>query len=428
MLSLDDLQWADHASLQHLTQSLAHISGPVLVLALTRSSRRDELREVFKSVGVDEIEVGALDNDACNQLIDLTLNLPIKRGRRDDMIRKSEGNPFFLEELLSIHASGRGGESPDSLVALIQGRLATLQPADRRVLRAASIFGMSAEIAAVGELLSDATGIDESARRLSDAGIVELQLGAFDPEHPPTLPGAPPRVERLSFRSTLLRDAVHNTLTDSDRALGHRVAARWLSDRGGVDPLTMAEHCELGGDNAQAASWLHFAIDQALQGGDLGGALSLIERAFRCGASGAQLGVLHLQKAEAHDWRGEFAACEESARAAMSMLEAGSDAWFRAAAELAMACGKRGRLQEFAADASVILDQCATRPCQSALIALARMVSPLTFARSAVAAATRHVRAHSFNNWVSTTCAWQVLVPPRARLSCDERGRQRSLG
>lgn len=382
LISLDDLQWADTASSTLLERSLRHSVGPALVVGLVRTAGLEDAMSVWGAMNPEVIHLSPLDENACTAMIDLALAAPLKRGRRDEMIRRSEGNPFFLEELLNMHAGGRGGESPGSLVALLQGRMSTLQPSERRLLRAASVFGMTADLTAVAELLSDSEGLDESARRLADAGVIEIQLAAVDTPRAVFGVGFAPKVERLSFRSTLLRDAVHETLTDADRALGHRVAARWLADRGGVDALTMAEHFELGGDATTAVSWLILAVDQALQGGDLAGVITLVDRAVRCGANGEQLGTLRLQQAEAHDWRGEFEACEENARAAMSLVAQGSDTWFGAVAELAMACGKLGHLQELSSIAGVVLDACNERPCPSALVAIARMVSPLTFARS----------------------------------------------
>ncbi|WP_437929870.1 hypothetical protein WMF37_11630 [Sorangium sp. So ce291] len=57
------------------------------------------------------------------------------------IVRLSEGNAFYLEELIRWTAEGKGSVMPETVVAMVESRLAALDEEARRLLRAASIFG-----------------------------------------------------------------------------------------------------------------------------------------------------------------------------------------------------------------------------------------------------------------------------------------------
>ena len=57
------------------------------------------------------------------------------------IVARAAGNAFYLEELIRAVAEGRGQELPETVLAMVQARFDALGPDDRRILRAASIFG-----------------------------------------------------------------------------------------------------------------------------------------------------------------------------------------------------------------------------------------------------------------------------------------------
>src|SRR5262249_45150319 len=133
--------------------------------------------------------------------------------------------------------------------------------------------------------------------------------------------------EIFAFRHAIVRDAAYAMLTDEDRAVGHALAGAWLEASGVDDALLLAEHFERGGQPAKALGWYHRAVEQALEGPDLEGALARAERAVACGAEGEVRGALRILQGEAHAWRDEAAAAARCCEEAMAVLPRGSALW-----------------------------------------------------------------------------------------------------
>jgi tetratricopeptide (TPR) repeat protein len=241
------------------------------------------------------------------------------------IFERSAGNAFFLEELVRAEAEGRGGELPDTVLAVMQSRLATLDPEARRVLRAGSLFGEVFWRGAVAPLLGLSPRAPPLLERLAELERREWISRIPDPKY-----GGE---DEYAFRHALVREAAYEMLTGDDRALGHRLAGGWLEGAGERDAMTLARHFDRGGDLERAAGWYRTAAMQALEGNDLAGAAARVDRGIACGASGALLGELCLIRAEAHRWQGSFAEGAEWAVRAQEALPKGSEGWFCATRE-----------------------------------------------------------------------------------------------
>ena len=57
------------------------------------------------------------------------------------LVNRAEGNAFYLEELIRAVAEGKDAALPETVLAMVETRLARLPFEARRVLRAASVFG-----------------------------------------------------------------------------------------------------------------------------------------------------------------------------------------------------------------------------------------------------------------------------------------------
>src|SRR6185369_16154396 len=57
------------------------------------------------------------------------------------LIKQADGNAFYLEELIRSVAEGKHAALPETVLAMVEARLARLPFEARRVLRAASVFG-----------------------------------------------------------------------------------------------------------------------------------------------------------------------------------------------------------------------------------------------------------------------------------------------
>jgi hypothetical protein len=248
------------------------------------------------------------------------------------LVEQSAGVPLYLEELIRAEASGRGSQVPETVLGMLQARLERLDVETRRVLRAASVFGGSFPRSGVAALCGVGSRVREVLAALEEHELVERRGdGKF------------PGDAEFVFRHALVRDAAYASLTEDDRALGHRLAGRWLEDKGDPDAVTLAQHFERANDSAAAVRWFRRAAEQALDGFDLEAAVSRASRGIACGAEGEALGALRLLQSEAHLWRGDLVGAEREALLAMRDLPRGSARWFKAALGLLMQSASLGR-------------------------------------------------------------------------------------
>jgi len=250
------------------------------------------------------------------------------------LVDKAAGNVFFLEELLRAEASGRTGEVPATVVAMVQSRLGALDADARRVLRAASILGGAFGGAGVRALLGDdRVDVDRWLTALTQDEV----LSARDSGQGVT----------YAFRHALVREGAYAMLTDEDRTLGHRLAAEWLARVDG-SALVIAWHYENAGETTKAATaWLE-AAEQSLESTDLAGAITNAERGVKLGASEGLLGALRVVQAQAHHWRGETESMQARAAEAVTLLSPQDPRWADAMTLLAVGKQRLGSTSDLA--------------------------------------------------------------------------------
>src|SRR5262249_29609421 len=149
------------------------------------------------------------------------------------LVRLADGNTFYLEELIRAVAEGKGkgkaGALPETVLAMVETRLARLALEARRVLPAASVFGEVCWDGGMAALLGGCMGPASVAGWL--ARLVEQEMLELRP--PSRFPGQ----RELAFRHALLREGAYATFADEDRRLEHRRAGEWLEQHGETDPM-----------------------------------------------------------------------------------------------------------------------------------------------------------------------------------------------
>jgi len=348
LVVLDDMQWGDAGTVDLLDGAIRSLRDePFMVLALARPDLQAVFPNLWAERQVHVLQLPPLSRRASERLVRQALGASAESEIVDQIVRRGDGNPFFLEELVRAARAGRTGEVPEPILGIVQARLEAEGTEGRRVLRAAAVFGETFSRDGVAQLLGgERSAVGESLERLTDRELVNpaIPLVASD--------GSP----AFTFAHALIREAAYAMLTDEDRRLGHRLAARWLLDHSSPEPIVLAEHFRRGGDRRGAASSYHRAAEQALKANDLDGAVA--RAGLGLGALEAEphdvrdsevRGSLLLVQAEAHRWRGELAQAESAGRAALGLLPPGSPTWFRAAGQIILALGSQGRVQELGA-------------------------------------------------------------------------------
>ena len=155
ILVVDDLQWADRASVtlwERLARSARHL--PLLLVGMMRPvPQREDLLTLRHMTGLTRLRLGALTEEAVAHLVE-----DLARGKPGEDLRRladgAAGNPLYLTELVDalarsaslVIADGTAeltnGRAPGSLSAAIADRLGFVPPWVREVLRAAALFGV----------------------------------------------------------------------------------------------------------------------------------------------------------------------------------------------------------------------------------------------------------------------------------------------
>jgi hypothetical protein len=332
VIVLEDMHWGDAPSAEYVDEALRLLpERPIMVLALARPDVHERLPGLWHDRAALEVRLPALPRRACERLTREVLGEDVAPETLKDLWERSGGNAFFLEELLRATAEGHGGELPDTVLAMVESRLDSLDAEDRRLLRAASVFGGVFWRGGVLALLGGDDGLDERLLRLKDEEWVTRRPT-------PKFRGE----EEYVLRHATVREAAYRTLTTADRALGHRLAGAWLEEAGETDALMLAEHHEAGSEPESAVRWYCIAAEQALEGNDLAGVISRVDRAAGLGASGEALGRLALARAIAHNWRGEHMEAQPWAERASEVLLKGGARWCAAMGDLIWTRGIRG--------------------------------------------------------------------------------------
>jgi tetratricopeptide (TPR) repeat protein len=341
---LDDLHWGDRPTVDLVDRLLRNLQGsPLMVLALARPEVHEVFPRLWASRPLDEMRLGPLGRTSSHALVRAVLGADPTDDTVARVVERADGNALCLEELCHAVAEGRDDTLPGNVIATVQARLEALSGDARRVLRAASVFGHAFWAGGVRTLVGG-EDVAHWLDAMADRDLVARRAPArFAGE-----------VE-YAFRHELVRDAAYGMLTETDRALGHKLAAAWLESVGETDALALADHAERGALHGRAASWYARAAGQALAGGDLAAAVDRAERGVACGATGALLGELRLVQGEALRWLGEWARAAPALGEAIDRLPHASASWFMAVREACRAAHVLGRADEMASLAHMAL-------------------------------------------------------------------------
>jgi eukaryotic-like serine/threonine-protein kinase len=326
---LEDIHWADRASLRAFTSLVSQEeSRPLLLLGLARASVDEVHPNLWADVRSQRVVLQPLSKKAATHLVRALLGADVEV---DAIVERAGGNALFVEELARAQLEGHSpAELPPTIAAAAEARILALDPQARVVLRAAAVFGERFWRGAVARLIgaSAATPLEDHLATLERLEMVTRSPDSRFAEEP-----------ELVFRHALVRDAAYAMLTDHDRQLAHSLAGEWLAERI-EDAVLLAHHFEEGDRPEDAARWHARAADDALAAGDFDETLRHADRAIALTASDPIVGRAQLSRAQVFFWRGTNEEARAIAALAMTTLERASTPWFAALGIAAAAAGK----------------------------------------------------------------------------------------
>jgi len=329
VLVLEPLNWGDLPTIRTLEVTLRELRDqPLLLVAFGRPQVADRFPLLWQERRPTRIELQRLRPGACEELVREMLGAEAPPSEVSGLVSAADGNPYFLEELIRGFAAGRRDQAPPTLLAMVQVRLEELDSEDRRLLRAAAVFGQVFWRGGMETLRGRAI----EPRRLER--LVELELmerHARSTYHD---------TEELSFRHSLVREAAYASLTREDLRLGHRLAGEWLESREG-SAAVLLEHFRRAEAQDKIQLWLPRAASEAFEAHDFDAAIRLADEGVER-LEGPAAGRLHLLCAAAQRWRGDWNKTQRRATTAGELLVPGTADWFRAGAEAITAAARRG--------------------------------------------------------------------------------------
>lgn len=317
LLVVEDVQWADAASLEWLealAKALAGATGQIMLLAQARPGTR--LPEDASPPGLDRslLSVRPLGEAEAQRL---ATSLASERGalRPEEVaaaVVRSEGNPMVLKELVRSMIEGadlEAGLSP-SLKALVAARLDRVPAAERELLEVASVIGRVFD----PELLTAVAGTQQLEAIL-------LSLTEREWIRPAEPAG-------YAFSQAIVHEVVYYGMLQRKRRDLHRRVAQHLEHQQGTHDgqvSALARHFLQADEAVKAFSYLQraaalarltYANDEARR--CLREAIALLERASLPDAP-QRLGRLLFDLAEVETTLGEYAAAQERIQAALSL-------------------------------------------------------------------------------------------------------------
>jgi DNA-binding CsgD family transcriptional regulator len=230
VLVIDDLQWADPASVTlwgRLARSARQV--PLLLIGMMRPVPQREDLLALRRVVADGVllRLTGLSGDAVADLV-----ASLAGGTPDDNLLQlaagAAGNPLYITELVAaldrsagLTITGRGaakmagGSAPTSLSAAIADRLGFVAGPSREVLRAAALLGTDFAVSDLAIVLARSVpdlipAVDEARA----AGVLAESGGG------------------LGFRHPMIRAALYDEMPGPVRAAWHRDAGRALAAAG----------------------------------------------------------------------------------------------------------------------------------------------------------------------------------------------------
>ena len=256
VLVLEDLHWADQAS-RDLIAFLARTlrSGRVVLLASYRSDevhRRHPLRpllaELVRLPGVERLELAPLSRAALGEQLEAITGEPLPADQVERIYARSDGNPFYAEQLLAAGPGHADVGLPPTLADVLLTRVQALSEPAQQVLGVAAVAGRRVSHRLLAEVAPwPEADLERGLRGAVGAGVLVVD-GASG---------------TYAFRHALLQEVVYTDLLPGEQVRLHAAYARVLASEAEGVGAELAHHCLASNDLVGALAASIHAADQA---------------------------------------------------------------------------------------------------------------------------------------------------------------------
>lgn len=261
VLVLEDMQWADEPSLEtieHIVRSLNLFTDkkqPQLLFIMnyragfkpTKALRTESEYKELKLEGLSEKETTELAAriNGGKKISPKTIEI---------IIRRSDGNPFNIEEWCSLFSEDRKTKTvPATVKSLLAERVSALEPGERAVLIAASVLGRKFELRIVNEILKSAEKHEPTEN---------IMQSLVEKKYLVNLTG-----DIYEFRHDLLQETIYRYLNTGTRRNVHLLAGKAIESLypGNLSNYyyELARHYTEAKDDLKSPHYLEKAGDKA---------------------------------------------------------------------------------------------------------------------------------------------------------------------
>jgi DNA-binding CsgD family transcriptional regulator len=258
LVVLDDLQWADAASLALLVHLARAIGRSRLMIVATyrdtettgRGPLSSALSALARESNLSRIRLVGLTQAEVERQLSLVTRTPVPPELAVLVSRRTGGNPFFVTELGRL-AGSAGRALPDAVLDTVRARLARLGGPCRQLIATAAVLGSELDPAALAEV----------ARRPVAQVLADLDEAATA--------GIVADADGWRFGHDLIRESARLNLPTAARLTAHARLAACLESRADATARTseIAYHWLESlpvGDPARACEWAERAAGLAL--------------------------------------------------------------------------------------------------------------------------------------------------------------------
>ncbi|MGH3052679.1 MAG: AAA family ATPase, partial [Gaiellaceae bacterium] len=317
VLFIEDLHWAEDPLLDLLERLAEDVRGPLLMLATARPELLESRPGWARRAASSLVELEPLSSGDAGRLLDDLLAAELPKRLKSVIVKKAEGNPFFVEEIIGTlvdrgvleredggwkaHDFPPGFDVPDTVRSVLAARIDLLGAAEKAALQAASVMGRVFWSGPLYELLP---GMEPDLRVLEERDFIRRRTAS-------SIAGE----QEYAIKHALTASVAYESLPKTARAKLHARFAALLernSEAREQHASLIAHHFaesvrpedadiawdgeaeKLRSMQEQAVVWLRRAADLAIGRYEIDEALSMLERAVELEPS---------ERAQAELWR-----------------------------------------------------------------------------------------------------------------------------
>ncbi len=242
ILLLEDWQWADEASdvaLMHIVDTVRAASALLVV------NYRADYLPAWHGTSDTEIELGPLDQSGTQSMIRAIYGADeLPDMLTEDILQRSSGNPFFVEELcellrdqgivrvvdgrVTLQRGLKNVTIPETVQALIRAKLDRLDRASRAVLGPASVIGREFLVPILDRVLADREKLPSLLQNLSRNDLIQFLRSS--PE------------QSCQFKHAITQEVTYDTILRKRRAALHQLVAEAIEE---LYAARLEEHLEV---------------------------------------------------------------------------------------------------------------------------------------------------------------------------------------